>query len=71
MDNVKRTYRDVETNVKKTARAVGGTDLKDRVGDAGDEASKDLGNLGDRIRRLGREPERQRDDGNTPPDRSA
>lgn len=42
MDEVKRTYRDVETNVKKTARDVDGTDLKDRVGNAGDEAGKDL-----------------------------
>jgi hypothetical protein len=50
MDELKRTYRDVETEVKKTARDVDGTDLKDHVGNAGDEARKDLGNLGDDVR---------------------
>ena len=40
MDDVKRTYRDVETDIKKTARSVGGTDLKDQIGNAGDEARK-------------------------------
>ena len=31
--------------------------VKDHVGNAGDEASKDLGNLGDDVRRAGSEPE--------------
>ena len=48
MDNVKSTYRDVKTEVKETARGLDGTDLKDWVGNAGDEASKNLGNLGRR-----------------------
>ena len=55
-DNVKRTYRDVETRVRKTARSVGGTSLGDHVGNAGDEVRKDLGNLGDAVRRAGRQP---------------
>jgi hypothetical protein len=54
MDEVKRTYRDVETGVKKTVRGVDGTDLRDRVANAGDEVRKDLGNLGDDARRSGR-----------------
>ena len=53
MDNVKSTYRDVKTEVKKTARGLDGTDLKDRVGNARDEASKNLGNLGDDVRTAG------------------
>jgi hypothetical protein len=60
MDEAKRAYRDVETNVKKAARRVGGTDLKDRVGNAGDEARKDLGNLGDDARKTGHDPEGHR-----------
>ena len=56
MDEVKRTYRKAKTDLKKAARAVDGTDLKDRVGNAGDEARKDLGNLGDEARKADREP---------------
>ena len=56
MDEVKRTYRDVETDVKKTARGIDGTDPKDYVGNAGDEIGKDLGNLGDDVRKAGRDP---------------
>ena len=62
MDEAKRTYRDVKTDVKKTARGIDGTDFKDQVGNAGDEIGKDLGNLGDDIRKAGREPEGPRDD---------
>ena len=54
MGDVKSTYRDVKTELKKTSRGLDGTDLKDRVGNAGDEASKDLGNLGDDVRTAGR-----------------
>jgi len=50
MDEVKRTYRDVETETKKDLRGIDGTDVKDAVGNAGDEARKDLGNLGDDLR---------------------
>jgi hypothetical protein len=56
MDEVKHTYRDVETVVKKTVRGIDGTDLRDRVGNAGDEARKNLGNLGDDVRRAGHRP---------------
>jgi hypothetical protein len=56
MDEAKRTYRDVKTDVKKTARGIDGTDFKDQVGNAGDEIGKDLGNLGDDVRTAGREP---------------
>ena len=55
MDEVKHASREVVTDAKKTARDVDGTDLKDRVGNAGDEARKDLGNLGDDIRKAGQE----------------
>jgi hypothetical protein len=37
---------------------VDGTDLNDRVGNAGDEARKDLGNLGDDVRKDNPEPEK-------------
>ena len=56
MTEIKRTYRDVKTGIKKTARAVDGTDLNDRVGNAGDEARKDLGNLGDDARKAAGKP---------------
>jgi hypothetical protein len=50
MKDVKRTYRTVKTAVKQSARGVDGTDLKDRLGNAGDTARDDLGNLGDDVR---------------------
>ena len=53
MDQVKRTYRTVKTDVKKTARGVDGTDFKDQVGNAGDEVGKDLGQPGRRCRQGG------------------
>jgi hypothetical protein len=70
MDEVKRTYRDVETNVKKGVRGIDGTDFKDQVGNAGDEARKDLGNLGDDLRKAGREPEGPRGEPATTPERT-
>ena len=54
-DSVKSTYRDVKTDLKKTARGIDGTSPKVRVGNARDEASKDLGNLGDDVRKAGHE----------------
>jgi hypothetical protein len=60
MDEVKRTYRQVETGGKKAARGVDGTDLKDRVGNAGDAARRNLGNLGDDVRRAGATPQGNR-----------
>ena len=69
MDEVKRTYRDVETNVKKAARGIDGTDSKDYVGNAGDEIGKDLGNLGDEVRNAGRDTEGPRSDPATSPER--
>ena len=56
MDNVKHTYRTVKTAVKKSARGMDGTDLKDRIGNTGDAARSGLGNLGDDVRKAGREP---------------
>ena len=55
MDEAKRTYRDVKTDIKKAARGIDGTDPKDQVGNAGDEIGKDLGNTGDDVRKAGRE----------------
>lgn len=49
MPDVKSTYREVKTDLKKTARGIDGTDLNDRVENAGDEATKGLGNLRDTI----------------------
>ncbi len=54
MDGVKRTYRKIETKVKKAARGVDGTDVKDHVENAGDEVRENLGNLGDDVRRARR-----------------
>jgi hypothetical protein len=54
MADVKHTYRTVKTAVKKSARGVNGTDFKDRIGNAGDAARADLGNLGDDVRTAGR-----------------
>ena len=50
MDEVKRTYRDAETETKKDLRGIDGTDVKDAIGNAGDAARKDLGNMGDDLR---------------------
>ena len=55
MDEAKRTFREVKNDIKKAARGIDGTDTKDYVGNAGDEGGKDLGNLGDDIRRAGRQ----------------
>ncbi len=54
MDEAKRAAREVATGVKRTVRAVDGTDPKDHVANAGDEVRKDLGNFGDDVRRAGR-----------------
>jgi hypothetical protein len=58
MGPVKRGYRSVMTGIKKSLRKVGGTDLKDQVGNAGDVARQDLGNLGDDARKAGSTPPR-------------
>ncbi len=68
MDEAKRTYREVKVQTRKIARGANGTDLKDRVGNAGDEASKDLGNLGDDVRKA-REPRGEGGDPTITPDR--
>ena len=52
MDEIKKVARDVEQGAKETLRKIDGDeDLKDKVGNAGDEARKDLGNAGDDIKR--------------------
>jgi hypothetical protein len=56
MDDVKHTYRTVKTALKTSARGLDGTDLKDRIGNAGDSDRNDLGNLGDDVRTAGRKP---------------
>lgn len=70
MDEVKRTYRDVETDLKKTTRGIDGTDFKDHVRNAGDEVRKDLGNLGDDVHKAGRELDGRRDDPALTPERT-
>jgi hypothetical protein len=42
MDEVKRTYRTVKTDLRKTVRGVDGKDPKDCVGNAGDEIGQEL-----------------------------
>ncbi len=69
MDDVKRTYRTLKTDLKKAARGIDGTDLKDRVKNAGDEVGKNLGNLGDDVRKASRTPEGQRANPATTPER--
>ena len=68
MDQVKRTYPTVNTDLKKTARCVDGTDFKDQVGNAGDEVGKDLGNLGDDVSKAGREQETPKGEPRTKPE---
>lgn len=62
MDQLKRTGREAETQVKKGMRDLDGHDLGDDLGDAKDEVKKDLGNLGDDLRRGGRQVEHEVDD---------
>ncbi|MDQ2965547.1 MAG: hypothetical protein M3R57_06840 [Chloroflexota bacterium] len=62
MDEAKKTYRDVETQTKKVVRDADGHDLGDDVGNAGDEARRQLGNLGDNARREVDEQQRETDD---------
>jgi len=69
MDQVKRTYRTVKTDLRKTARGSDGTDFKDQVGNAGDEAGRKLGNLGDDVRRAGRQPKGRQGGPNATPER--
>ena len=52
MDDVKKTYREGEQETKKAWRdADGHESLSDKIGNAGDEARKDLGNAGDDVSR--------------------
>lgn len=62
MDQVKRTEREVETDLKRGMRDLDGHDLGDDLGDAKDEVEKHLGNLGDDLRRGGRQVEHEGDD---------
>jgi hypothetical protein len=62
MDQIKRTGREVETETKKQVRELDGHDLGDDIANTKDEVKKDLGNLGDDVRRGVREGERKVDD---------
>jgi len=54
MDDVKKVYRETEQNAKETWRkSDGDEDLADKVGNAGDEIRKDLGNTGDDLGNVG------------------
>lgn len=55
MDEAKRAYREAATGMRKAVRGVDGTDLEDHIANAGDEAGKNLGNLGDDLRKAGRD----------------
>ncbi len=62
MDQIKRAGREVETKTKKQARELDGPDLGDDIANTRDEVKKDLGNLGDDVRRGFRKGEREVDD---------
>ncbi len=64
MDDIKKTYREGETGAKEAWRDADGRDLKDEVGNMGDQARKDLGNAGDDIRRQSEEPHPEETDPN-------
>jgi len=51
MDDLKKGYRESETEAGKAWRNRDGEDLGDRVGNLGDDIRKNLGNLGDDMRR--------------------
>lgn len=58
MDDAKKVYRQGEQEVKEAwRRSDGDEDLKDKVGNVGDEVRKDLGNTGDDLRKTGRDME--------------
>ena len=59
MDDVKRTYRDVEKDSKEAWRESDGVESPaDTIGNAGDEIRKDLGNAGDSAREVGQDVQR-------------
>ena len=62
MDQVKQAGRELETETKKGLRELDGHDLGDDIANAGDEVKKGLGNLGDGLRREGREAGRELDE---------
>ena len=47
MDEVKRVFREGESTVKEKVRDIDGHDASDDLGNAGDRMRKDLGNAGD------------------------
>ena len=49
MDELKKVFREGETGVAKTSRGADGTDLSDHAGNIGDEARKNVGNVGDTL----------------------
>lgn len=51
MDDLKKGYREGETEAKEAWRKRDGEDLGDKVGNLGDDIRKNLGNLGDDMRR--------------------
>ncbi len=51
MDQMEKTRRDVENEVKETVRDLDGHDVGDDIGNAGDRIREGLGNTGDDVRR--------------------
>ncbi len=47
MDDLKKGYREGETDTKEAWRNRDGTSVSDAIGNAGDEIRKHLGNAGD------------------------
>ena len=49
--DIKKPFREVEDKTREAGRELDGHDASDDIGNAGDEIRKDAGNLGDDLRR--------------------
>ena len=61
MDDLKKGYREGETDAKEAWRNRDGTSPSDAIGNAGDEIRKNLGNLGDDSDNARKDAEREAD----------
>ena len=57
MDQMQKTRRDVQNEVKEDVRDLDGHDLGDDIGNAGDRVREGLGNTGDDLRRTIDDPD--------------
>ena len=61
MDSIKKPFREAEKNVKEAGREVDGHDVRDDLGNIGDEIKTRVGNAGDDFRAGVRNVERDAD----------